>query len=83
MFKIFQTPEAVATILLLDIISQVKKIIDLVFFCIFVFPINSCPNLTAEINFNSSEIVTHGFFSALLCAAVPAPASIKAAIKPP
>ena len=56
---------------------------DLVFFCIFVFPYNSWPNLIAEINFSSNEIVTHGFWSATLWAAVPAPASIKAAIKPP
>ena len=32
-------------------------------------------------NLTSNEIVTHGLFSADLCAAVPAPASINAAIK--
>ena len=40
--------------------SHVKKTIDLVFFCIFVVPINTWPNFTADMNFNSSEIVTQG-----------------------
>ena len=63
--------------------SLVKKTIDLVFFCILVLPTNSCPNRTGEINFNSNEMVTHVLPLATLCAAVPAPASTKAAIKPP
>jgi len=74
-FNIFQTPEAVATILFATVNSQVKKTIDLVFFCIFVFPTSSWPNLTVEINFNSNEMVTHGLPSATLCAAVPTPES--------
>ena len=60
-FNIFQTPEAVATILLAAVNSQVKKTIDFVFFCIFVLPNNSWPNFTGDINFSSKEIVTHGF----------------------
>ena len=72
-----------ATILSSDVNSQVKKTRDLVFFWIFVVPINSWPNRTVEINFNSNEIVTQGLPSADLWAAVPAPASTKAAIKPP
>ena len=38
----------------------------------------SSPILDAPINFKSNEMVTHGAFSAALCAAVPAPASINA-----
>ena len=76
-------PEAVATILSATDNSHVKKTIDLVFFCILVFPNSSWPNLTAEINFNSNDMVTHGFGSADLCAAVPAPASTREAMNPP
>ena len=47
-----------ATILSEAFNSHVKKTIDLVFFCILVVPINSCPSLTTEINFNSKEMVT-------------------------
>ena len=44
-----------------------------------MFPIISSPIFDAPINFISKEIVTHGALSATLCAAVPDPASIKAA----
>ena len=36
-FNIFHTPEAVATILFATVNSHVKKTMDLVFFCIFVY----------------------------------------------
>ena len=37
-----------------------------------------CVTISLDIKFISKEIVTHGAFPAALCAAVPAPASIKA-----
>ena len=77
-FNIFQTPEAEVIILLLHLSSQNKKIRVLVFFKIFTFPIISSPILDAPINFKSKEIVTQGEFSAVLWAAVPAPASTSA-----
>ena len=43
----------------------------------------SSPILDAPINLRSSEIVTQGALSAERCAAVPAPASIKADRYPP
>ena len=49
-----------------------------VFFRIFVVPIISSPILEAPINFKSKEIVTQGAPSAVLCAAVPDPASTSA-----
>ena len=63
--------------------SQNKNTSVFVFFNIFVKPIISSPTFEEPINFKSKEIVTHGAFSAALCAAVPAPASIKAERKPP
>ena len=75
---IFHTPDAEVIILSLDFSSQNKKTRVFVFFKIFVCPIISSPTFEAPINFISKEIVTHGAFPAALCAAVPAPASIKA-----
>ncbi len=49
----------------------------LVFLRILVKPVTSSPTLDAPINFRSNEIVTQGAFPDALCAAVPAPASIK------
>ena len=49
-----------------------------VFLRILVKPVTSSPTLDAPINFRSNEIVTQGAFPDALCAAVPAPASIKA-----
>ena len=54
-----------------------------VFFKILVSPIISSPFFDAPINFRSNEIVTQGALSTDLCAAVPAPASIKGDNYPP
>ena len=43
----------------------------------------SSPNFDVPINFSSNEMVTQGALSAERCAAVPAPASIKADRYPP
>ena len=77
-FKIFQIPEAEVIILLLHLSSQNKNINVLVFFNILVKPMTSSPTLDVPINYKSKEIVTQGAFPDALCAAVPAPASIKA-----
>ncbi len=65
-------------ILLLHSNSQNKKTRVLVFFKIFTLPKISSPTFDTPINYKSNETVTQGAFSAVLCAAVPAPASIKA-----
>ena len=70
-------------ILSLHFNSQNKNTKVFVFFKIFTLPIISSPIFDAPINFKSKEIVTQGAFSADLCAAVPAPASINADRYPP
>ena len=56
MFKIFHIPDAVATIFLLHSKWQFKKIIELVFFCIFTIPKTSSPSFVALIKLISNEI---------------------------
>ena len=57
-------------ILLLHLNSQNKNTSVFVFFRIFTLPVISSPIFDAPINFRSKDIVTHGAFSADLCAAV-------------
>ena len=77
-FKIFHIPDAEVIILSLHFSSQNKNTSVFVFLRILVKPVTSSPTLDAPINFRSNEIVTQGAFPDALCAAVPAPASIKA-----
>ena len=82
-YQEFPLPDAEVIIFSLQDNSQNKNTRVLVFFKILTRPVISSPTFDVPINLRSKDIVTQGAFSADLYAAVPAPASIKAAKYPP